>query len=79
MTEQQIKTMFAERRKLAESLESLVSLNFYNKMKKKIADEEKSLLQIFNLIDKCRQNLNRYTFVLDQQYFDQKFLSKYID
>lgn len=78
MTERQIKKMFEERKKIAESIENLVSLNFNDKIVQKIAQEEKSLLKILNLIDKRQEALNQYSFILDQQYFDQKFLTKYI-
>lgn len=77
MIEQQIKKMFEDRKKIAESIENLVSLGFYDKIIQKIGLEEKFLLQIFNLIDKRQQNLNRYTFILDRQYFDQIFLTRY--
>ncbi len=78
MTERQIKKMFEERKKIAESIENLVSLNFNDKIVQKIAQEEKSLLKILNLIDQRQEALNQYSFILDQQYFDQKFLTKYI-
>ncbi len=69
-----IKELFAQRRARTETIKPYVYLNFYYSMNQKIDQEERALLQLLNLEDQRQRVRERYTNVLDQQYFEQKFL-----
>ena len=74
-TVKQVQIMFEKRKQDLEDLRLLVSVNFNKKMVKKIKQEEQQFLEIFNLARHKKQVLQKYSFVLDPQYFEQKFLS----
>lgn len=76
LEENSIRSFYAARRRSAENLRPLVSLKFYHQIKEKLDWEETVLKNLLASRDKNRQILARYSLVLDQRYFEQKFLAK---
>jgi hypothetical protein len=76
LTQEDIELMFAARTEVLESIRSNVCLSFFYAVSEKLAKERSSLMDILNLNDKKHELLERYSFVLSPQYFEQKFLEK---
>lgn len=76
LEENSIRSFYAARRKTAEYLRPLISLKFYHAIKEKLDWEETVLKNLLASRDKNRKILARYSLVLDQRYFEQKFLAK---
>lgn len=70
-----IQTIYEARLHLLKSLHSSVSRKVYFQLEEKITAEKKQLENIFGLEKGQKDNLSRYSFILDNQYFEQKFLS----
>lgn len=75
MAVQEAQSMFAKRKRDLEHVQPLVSVDFYNKIVEKVKQEERQFMQFFNIADQKQKVLKKYSFVLDQQYFEQKFLN----
>lgn len=69
-----IKTLFIARKKALEEVKPYICLKFYYFIAEKIQQEERNLLKILNLETKKARNLKKYSFILDPNYFQQKFL-----
>lgn len=75
MAVQEAQSMFAKRKRDIEYIQPLVSLEFHNKIVEKVKREEQQFMQFFNIASQKQKVLKKYSFVLDQQYFEQKFLN----
>jgi hypothetical protein len=76
MTKEIVDNLFQKRKQALESIKPQISLKFMYAMEKKLREEEDELLELLNLKTRTDKILEQYSFVLDQQYFEQEFLSK---
>ena len=76
LTAEDIETLFLARASALESIKSHVCLSFFYTITEKLATEKQTLMDILNFNDRKHQMLERYTFILPSQYFEQKFISK---
>ncbi len=63
------------RLKLLEEIRPLMSLKLYHKISDKLEKEHASLAKFLNWEEAKQDALSHYSFILDTQYFEQKFLS----
>lgn len=68
-------TIFIERKRMIELIRPHVCLNFYHRLVDKVTQEEQRLIEILNLASQKKRILGKYSLVLDQQYFEQRFLT----
>jgi hypothetical protein len=76
LTLEDIDRMFMVRTEALESIKSYICLSFFYTISDKLAKEKNGLMDILNLNDRKHELLDRYSFVLSPQYFEQKFLEK---
>jgi uncharacterized protein YjcR len=71
-----IASYFAERKTKLMKLEGVVSKKFFQIMADKIFLEEKSAMDILLERDNKKTAMNRYSLILNPNYFEQEFLRK---
>jgi hypothetical protein len=71
-----IASYFAERKTKLMKLEGVVSKKFFQMMADKIFLEEKSAMDILLERDNKKTAMNRYSLILNPNYFEQEFLRK---
>lgn len=71
-----IASYFAERKTKLMKLEGVVSKKFFQMMADKIFLEEKSAMDILLERDNKKTTMNRYSLILNPNYFEQEFLRK---
>jgi len=74
MTAKEVQRMFAERKQHMAYIQSSVSSAFYRKIEEKVRHEEEQFLEMFNMSRRKKDVLKKYSFVLDQHYFEQLFM-----
>ncbi len=57
-------------------LEPFVYLKLYNRIKEKFAEEREQFAKLLNWQDARDDALSRYSFVLNTQYFEQRFFNR---
>lgn len=70
----EIKEFFARRRQQAELIKPYIYLSLYDKILTKIKGEEDKINQYLDADGNRRKESQRYSNVLNPQYFQQKFL-----
>ncbi|PIR13101.1 hypothetical protein COV49_03305 [Candidatus Falkowbacteria bacterium CG11_big_fil_rev_8_21_14_0_20_39_10] len=73
LSQEKINELFTERNQRLNEIKSFVCLNFYHHLEEKIQREERSFLEILNYETGKNEVLKKYSFVLNPQYFEQKF------
>lgn len=71
-----IASYFAERKTKLVKLEGVVSKKFFQIMADKIFLEEKSAMDTLLERDNKKTAMNRYSLILNPNYFEQEFLRK---
>ncbi len=74
LSQKKINKLFINRVHTLESIKPFICLNFYHSIKEKVQREEQSLLKVLNYETNKNEVLKKYSFVLNPQYFEQKFL-----
>ena len=72
----EIKKFFVGRRQQAESIKPYIYLSLYDKILSKIKQEEDKINQYLDADGNRQKESQRYSHVLNSQYFKQKFLPK---
>jgi hypothetical protein len=70
----QFKPVFAKRKAMLESVKDLISIKFYQGLESKIKQEEETALELTNSNYLAKKRQSRFTYVLDSQYFEQRFI-----
>jgi hypothetical protein len=71
-----IESLFNTRLSSLESIRPYVCLRFFDTVAEKLAVEKNTLLEILNFKESQHKMLEKYSFVLSPQYFEQKFINK---
>lgn len=79
LTQKQIEGIYTQRSKVLESLKTTISLKFYYTIAEKLLNEKKSFEKLLNLAFTKKQDHDQYSFILDPQFFEQRFLKAYHD
>lgn len=74
LNQQQIELLFQARKQELLSLKPLLSLKLHHQIEEKLNAEKTALFSLLKLIDQTALWRRRYSFILDPQYFEQKFL-----
>ncbi len=75
LDESRIVQLMAGRRQLLESLKSEISRKLYYKIEEKLANEEKTLREIWDWQQGKHKFFAKYTLILDPRYFEQEFIN----
>lgn len=76
LSQEKICEIFTQRKNNLEKIKSFICLNFFHSIEEKIHEEERSLSEILNHEANRKEVLKKYSFVLNPQYFEQKFFKK---
>lgn len=77
LTQKQIDELYSERLKTLDSIKANISLKFYYVIAEKLQTEKKTLEALLNVAFVKKQDHDQYSFILDPQFFEQKFLKSY--
>jgi hypothetical protein len=69
-----IEQIYSERKAQLEKIKDSICLKLFYSIEEKIDNERQAFLSILDKSISKQEMLNKYSFVLDPQYFDQKFL-----
>ncbi len=75
LTQQHIDALYKERMQQLETLKGSISLKLYYVIAEKLETEQKTLETLLNIAHTKKQDHDQYSFVLDTQFFEQKFLN----
>jgi hypothetical protein len=74
LTVELAESVILSRREQLNKLEGIISKKYYYKLEERIQEEVLEFEKLLNWQKGKKQILSQYTFVLDQQYFEQKIL-----
>ncbi|MCC7356821.1 MAG: hypothetical protein IT410_04410 [Candidatus Doudnabacteria bacterium] len=77
LTQKQIDELYSQRLQSLDSLKAKISLKFYYIIAEKLQAEKKTLEALLNIAFTKKQDHDQYSFILDPQFFEQKFLKSY--
>jgi hypothetical protein len=71
-----IDSLYEQYEKDLTDLEPFIYLKLYNRIKEKFNNEKEQFAKLLNWQDARDEALSRYSFVLNSQYFEQKFFNR---
>jgi len=74
ITKQEVESIYRERKHSLEQVRSSLCLKFFYSISDKLKQEKKLFEKILHWEDAKQEALSRYSFVLNQYYFEQRFL-----
>lgn len=77
LTQTQIDELYSQRLQSLDSLKATISLKFYYIIVEKLQAEKTTLEAHLNIAFTKKQDHDQYSFILDPQFFEQKFLKTF--
>ncbi len=77
LTQEQIDALYTERIGQLDTIKDSIGLKFYYAITEKLQSEKKTLEELLNVAYTKKQDQDQYSFVLDPQFFEQKFLTNH--
>lgn len=75
LTQQEIDGLYKERIQQLETIKDSIGLKFFYVITEKLQTEKKTLEKLLNVAYAKKQDQDQYSFILDPQFFEQKFLT----
>jgi len=75
LTTKQAETIFKTREKALESIKSSINLKTYYVIAEKLNQEKLAFEKLLNVTARKEQQAAQYSFALDSQFFEQKFIN----